>query len=229
MKKILFFLMLLSATTAFAQDVIVKKDGSTILSKVLEITTTEVKYKKFSNPNGPTYSIAKSEIQAINYENGEKEVFTDNSSTVTPSVQQSQPQNNQWYNQQMLESMNASNQLQKERLLANAKSWNTVGWVWFSVSLIAGLGGGGLMAHNGVDETACGIVGGCGVASALIGGGICFAIANNKEKAADAIASNHLYQKQFRIGNGRLDAGVDMLSDSHISIPAAGIGLTYHF
>lgn len=228
MKKILFILMLLSATTAFAQDVIVKKDGSTILSKVLEITTTEVKYKKFSYLNGPTYSIAKSEIQAINYENGEKEVFTENSSIVTPSVQQSQPQNNQWYNQQMLESMNASNSLQKERLLANAKSWNTVGTVWYWVNFIAGLGAGGLLAYNG-DTTSGWIVGGCGVASALIGGGICWAIANNKEKAANAIASNHLYQKQFRIGNGILDAGVDMLSDSHISIPAAGIGLTYHF
>ena len=50
-----------------------KKDGSTILSKVIEIGTSEVKYKKFSNQNGPTYTILKEEIQAINYENGEKE------------------------------------------------------------------------------------------------------------------------------------------------------------
>lgn len=44
MKKILFFLLLLAATSAQAQDVIVKRDGSTIVSKVIEITTTEVKY-----------------------------------------------------------------------------------------------------------------------------------------------------------------------------------------
>ena len=60
-----------------AQDVIVKQDGSTILSKVTKIGTTEVEYKKFSNQNGPTYSILKSDIQAINYENGEKETFAD--------------------------------------------------------------------------------------------------------------------------------------------------------
>ena len=65
MKKILLFLLLLSATSAFAQDVIVKKDGSTILSKVLKITANEVEYKKYSNQNGPTYTIAKAEIMRV--------------------------------------------------------------------------------------------------------------------------------------------------------------------
>lgn len=85
MKRILLFLMLLSVTSVFAQDVIVKKDGSTILSKVVEIGTTEVKYKKFSNQNGPTYSILKSDIQAVNYENGEKDIFTNDQQ---PSLQE---------------------------------------------------------------------------------------------------------------------------------------------
>lgn len=43
---------------ASAQDVIVKKDGSTIVSKVLEVNTDNIKYKKFSNQNGPTYTIS---------------------------------------------------------------------------------------------------------------------------------------------------------------------------
>ena len=75
MKKILFLLLLLSSTSAFAQDVIVKKDGATILSKVIEIGTSEVKYKKFSNQNGPTYTIRISDILSINYQNGEREEF----------------------------------------------------------------------------------------------------------------------------------------------------------
>ena len=37
-----------------AQDVIVKKDGTTILSKVLEVNETNLRYKKFKNPQGPT-------------------------------------------------------------------------------------------------------------------------------------------------------------------------------
>ena len=58
-----------------AQDVIVKKDGITILSKVLEVNEANLKYKKFKNPQGPTYSISLSEIMSVNYENGEKDVF----------------------------------------------------------------------------------------------------------------------------------------------------------
>lgn len=70
-------MMLCSVTMLQAQDVIVKHDGSTILSKVIKIGTAEVEYKKFSNQNGPTYTILKSDIQAINYENGDKDSFND--------------------------------------------------------------------------------------------------------------------------------------------------------
>ena len=58
-----------------AQDVIVKKDGSTIVCKTLEITSKEIKYKKFSNLDGPLFSIDLSEVQHVNFENGEKEEF----------------------------------------------------------------------------------------------------------------------------------------------------------
>lgn len=82
MKQLLILLMAICPTSIFAQDVIVKKDGSTVVSKVMEIGTSEVKYKKFSNQNGPTYAINKSEILSINYENGEKDTFEEaNNST----------------------------------------------------------------------------------------------------------------------------------------------------
>lgn len=69
-----------------AQDVIVKKNGSTILSKVMEINSSDVKYKKHSNLNGPTYTIAKSELLSINYENGEKDVFDDSNINLATDV-----------------------------------------------------------------------------------------------------------------------------------------------
>jgi hypothetical protein len=82
MKKYLFLLMLLLVTASvFAQDVIVKKDGTTILGKVIEIGTSEVKYKKFSNQDGPTYVINISDLLAINYQNGEKEEFSNTTSS----------------------------------------------------------------------------------------------------------------------------------------------------
>lgn len=75
--------------TTFAQDVIVKKDNSTVLCKVIEVSKSEIKYKKWSNQDGPTYSVNTSDIVRINYENGEVDNF--NEQTVT---QQHTPSNN---------------------------------------------------------------------------------------------------------------------------------------
>lgn len=76
LKKLFIILTLLFvARMASAQDVIVKKDQSTIMSKVLEITSAEIKYKKWSNQDGPAYSIRRSEVLSINFENGEVETF----------------------------------------------------------------------------------------------------------------------------------------------------------
>lgn len=82
---ILFITLLLWYATLLAQDVIVKKDGSTIISKVLEINQTDVKYKNYSNQNGPVYIIKKSELLAINYENGTKDCFDVDESKSAPS------------------------------------------------------------------------------------------------------------------------------------------------
>ena len=76
---------------ALAQDVIVKTDNSTVLSKVLEITSTEIKYKKWSNQDGPTYSISISEVASISYQNGNVERFSGIQSN-PPSINKPQHQ-----------------------------------------------------------------------------------------------------------------------------------------
>lgn len=82
MRKILLFLFAICISNIlYAQDIIVKKDGSTIIAKVLEISQAEVKYKKQSNLEGPTYTISTSELLSINYPNGEKETFASTSQT----------------------------------------------------------------------------------------------------------------------------------------------------
>ena len=87
MKKVLFFGILLSVAIATrAQDIIVLHDGSTILSKVLEVNSDNIKYKKFSNLTGPTYTINKSELLSINYENGEKDSFVNNISSESQNI-----------------------------------------------------------------------------------------------------------------------------------------------
>lgn len=83
--------LLCIARIAIAQDVIVMKDQSTIMSKVLEITSTEIKYKKWDNLDGPTYFISPLEVTSINYENGKVEKFTETTNnqqnTNVPNIQ----------------------------------------------------------------------------------------------------------------------------------------------
>ena len=76
MKRLLYVLLLSNTFQSNAQDVIVKKDGSTILSKVLEVNPSDIKYKKYSNQDGPTYTINVADIMSINYENGDKDDFS---------------------------------------------------------------------------------------------------------------------------------------------------------
>lgn len=60
-----------------AQDLIIKKDGTDISAKVLEITTSEIKYNKFENLTGPIYTVLKSDVLMIRYENGTKDIFNE--------------------------------------------------------------------------------------------------------------------------------------------------------
>lgn len=78
MKRLIVFVFITTITiTLYAQDVIVKKDGSTVVSKVLEVNRSDIKYKKFTNQKGPTYTISKSEVASINYPNGDIDKFND--------------------------------------------------------------------------------------------------------------------------------------------------------
>lgn len=61
---------------AAAQDRIVRTDDTTIEANVLEITPDAVRYKRFSNPDGPTYVLPVGDIRYIQYVNGEREEFS---------------------------------------------------------------------------------------------------------------------------------------------------------
>ncbi|MEI6852315.1 MAG: DUF2846 domain-containing protein [Bacteroidota bacterium] len=82
MKNILLvFIGLILFNLANAQDVIFKKNGDEIKAKIQEVGVTEVKYKKFESQDGPVYSILKTDVFMIKYENGTKDVFTSDAST----------------------------------------------------------------------------------------------------------------------------------------------------
>jgi hypothetical protein len=76
MKKIIFALCSYFLTNVLqAQDIILKTNGDELQVKVTEIGITEVKYNRFDNLTGPVYTLPKSEIFKITYEDGSQDVF----------------------------------------------------------------------------------------------------------------------------------------------------------
>ena len=74
--QILFItLFLLCYTTLFCQDLLIKKDSSRLEVKLLEVNPFSLKFKLYSNLNGPDYIIDKMEVALIIYQNGIQEVI----------------------------------------------------------------------------------------------------------------------------------------------------------
>lgn len=90
MKKIILSLLSVVSLSAFAQDVIICRNGDEITSKVLKVSQTEIEYKKWSNQDGPSYTLDKSEVFMIKYKNGEKDVFKEEPATQTAPAAEEQ-------------------------------------------------------------------------------------------------------------------------------------------
>lgn len=68
-------LVLCTVSWARAQDRIVRRDSTVIEARVLLITPDEVQYKRFSNPDGPTYVLPLAAVHRIVYPNGDCDLF----------------------------------------------------------------------------------------------------------------------------------------------------------
>ena len=75
---VLFFSCLLPYLSLSAQDVITLTNGKEIQAIVTEVMQKEIKYKRFDNPNGPVYTLDKSSVSVIKYQNGTKDVINEN-------------------------------------------------------------------------------------------------------------------------------------------------------
>lgn len=69
------FLLYSISWSSFSQDTIIYISNVQTEAKVLEIDQKEIKYKKYSNVDGPTYTVDRSEILSIKFSNGEIEEF----------------------------------------------------------------------------------------------------------------------------------------------------------
>ncbi|TGE21572.1 hypothetical protein E5K00_14930 [Hymenobacter aquaticus] len=75
LRLLLLLLGCLLATAGQAQDLLTKQNGEEIQVKVLQITPTEVHYKRFDYQEGPLIIVRKTDVFMIRYANGTKEVF----------------------------------------------------------------------------------------------------------------------------------------------------------
>lgn len=216
---------MMTAVTVAAQDVIVKRDRSTILAKVLKITQSEVEYKKASNIDGPTYSISKNDVLAINYENGECDTFDDASkdnaaektttSTVTPT--ETAPTISHNYASQPFSMNGLAAYQEKEDLLRSARTNKTWGTVCFVVGVGTGLAG--LLLSEGIFDvidptTSYVMAGGMGVL--FIAGGILHGIAKRQRAQANSIRVASLIEKDIKINdNTSISPSLVLMANSH--------------
>lgn len=69
--------------SAAAQDIISTKDGRRIEAKIIQVDDSNISYKRYSNPNGPTFTIPISQIESVKYQNGESDVYSGRTATYT--------------------------------------------------------------------------------------------------------------------------------------------------
>ena len=122
MRKIFLFAALMVATLTFAADVIVLTDGSKIDAKIIEVSENEVRYKKASAPDGPTFVQKTNTITVVIYEDGETQMFSHNTAAAPAAAPASAPQQN--YNRQEPQARQQNAQAQPAQ---NSSKWSP--WV----------------------------------------------------------------------------------------------------
>ncbi len=233
MKQLLVLLFLLCSVGISAQDIIVMKDGSIIASKVIEVGQNEIKYKKYNNQDGPLYTISKTSVQSINYQNGAKDTFSAPVREENRYLPNNQNDGYRQVNDRAL--VNIDSQIQKP--YKKAKTLRIIGIAGGIALEIAGvvlLSSCTYYDHiNGnirkqTDEPmkiggiAC-IVGGVACTTT------CLLIAHNISKKAK-IQNVSLYQQKFEFNNGTsLIPSIDLLKDQALNIQTFGFGLRYNF
>ena len=77
MRKLILFIftIVILGTSIRAQDKIYRKNGQIVKAKVIEIGSTDIKYKVYGEDDGPVYVLEKDRIKKIEYENGKTEKF----------------------------------------------------------------------------------------------------------------------------------------------------------
>lgn len=212
---------------AHAQDVIVKKDGNTITSKVTEITSSEIKYKKFSNQNGPTYTINKNEVNYINYENGERETINASVNSNNTSISfVNTPGGTNASDTELLNNFYAKNTAKK------AKKLKKTAYIGGSILLAASIPFFVTAINGDGYNDDYYIYGGAFAGAGLLWAGSFLHAAQKQKMKAAYYANNVVTVMQMELFNSRqssLYANIDMFNDNITNKKALGLGFHFNF
>lgn len=216
MKQLLVLLLLLCTASVFAQDVIVKKDGSTIVCRVVEVTDSEITYKKWSDLNGSNYVMNRTDASAINYENGKKVNLSEATNLFLPN---NQNDGTQQYNDRALLEIDYNNNVKYDRT-------RKIAWIGGAVLVTAGAI---VFLSDDVSET--NIIGAGLAIGGIVWTSSFLAIANKyKPYNQSFLSSAPIFQKNLQIYNGSfLSLGADLLRDNTLGQNTIGLGLRYNF
>lgn len=88
-KKVLLLMLFIgSSVLSNAQDIIVTTNSEKIEANIVEVSGTEVKYKSFTNPDGPLFVLSTANIASIIYRNGDVQTFTSQQQNAVISVRE---------------------------------------------------------------------------------------------------------------------------------------------
>lgn len=210
----------------YAQDVIVKKDGTTIMAKVLTVGTSIVEYKKWSNQDGPTYVIETKELLSINYANGDKEVFSEQkeAETAKPVFTQTSPT----YTQADIDRAVSRTTSQIVYKSTAGRGKIIAGGIILGVFALPSLTGGiiGAIVDAPAAFTGTSIAVGAGLTGlgwGLVSGG------RSEKKDAIGITQTPILQHQFKKGNYALTPSVNVYSDKLTKRKGLGAGFAFDF
>lgn len=77
LKYLYLFVVLLLASFhhASGQDLIIRKNGDSLQVRVTDVNHSDLRYKRWDNPDGPYYTIYKSDLGRVHYANGTVDTF----------------------------------------------------------------------------------------------------------------------------------------------------------
>lgn len=212
------------SVSAWAQDVIVKKDGSLVVCRILEVTQTEVVYQKWDDKDESKYIVNQGDLTSIQYKDGTKRLFE---STAKPMVQVNQPKTDDEL-LKMANHMDLRTTDKVERKIKKLKRWGwTVGGLLMATGAATFISGISLDELDDPEFPALGLsLMACG--AAITTG--CVVRANKLKRSLNGVNSSALYRQEFNFKNGSsLATGVDFLQDNTRKNQTLGIGLSYNF